>query len=133
MHPFQRLGAAQDVAEMGAFLGSDAAAFCTGGYDLVAGACTAHRGDTPFRSRPGVVFAFDAAVTPAPPESPPEVGGIMKENRLRRPAALAASLALVLAVSACDTDDDNNTDTTSDLGGVTTTVADLATTTTAAG
>lgn len=57
----------------------------------------------------------------------------MKRDKLRRPAALAASLALVLAVSACDTDDDNPTDTTSDLGGVTTTVADLATTTTAAG
>lgn len=42
MHPIQRLGTGQEVAELVAFLGSDAAAFCTGGYYLVDGAYTAH-------------------------------------------------------------------------------------------
>jgi NAD(P)-dependent dehydrogenase (short-subunit alcohol dehydrogenase family) len=41
MHPIQRLGTAEEVAELVAFLGSDAAAFCTGGYYLVDGAYTA--------------------------------------------------------------------------------------------
>jgi NAD(P)-dependent dehydrogenase (short-subunit alcohol dehydrogenase family) len=41
MHPIQRLGTSQEVAELVAFLGSDAAAFCTGGYYLVDGAYTA--------------------------------------------------------------------------------------------
>lgn len=53
----------------------------------------------------------------------------MKRNWIRKPAALASALALVLAISACTSDNDP-TDTT---GGVTdTTVSDL-TTTTAAG
>jgi NAD(P)-dependent dehydrogenase (short-subunit alcohol dehydrogenase family) len=41
MHPIQRLGTSQEVAELVAFLGSDGAAFCTGGYYLVDGAYTA--------------------------------------------------------------------------------------------
>ena len=41
MHPIQRLGTSQEVAELVAFLGSDAASFCTGGYYLVDGAYTA--------------------------------------------------------------------------------------------
>lgn len=41
MHPIQRLGTAQEVADLVAFLGSDAAGFCTGGYYLVDGAYTA--------------------------------------------------------------------------------------------
>jgi NAD(P)-dependent dehydrogenase (short-subunit alcohol dehydrogenase family) len=41
MHPVQRLGTAQEVADLVAFLGSDAASFCTGGYYLVDGAYTA--------------------------------------------------------------------------------------------
>jgi NAD(P)-dependent dehydrogenase (short-subunit alcohol dehydrogenase family) len=41
MHPIQRLGTAQEVADLVAFLGSDAASFCTGGYYLVDGAYTA--------------------------------------------------------------------------------------------
>jgi NAD(P)-dependent dehydrogenase (short-subunit alcohol dehydrogenase family) len=41
MHPIQRLGTAQEVAELVTFLGSDAASFCTGGYYLVDGAYTA--------------------------------------------------------------------------------------------
>jgi len=41
MHPIQRLGTSQEVADLVAFLGSDAAAFCTGGYYLVDGAYTA--------------------------------------------------------------------------------------------
>ncbi len=54
----------------------------------------------------------------------------MKRNWIRKPAALAAALALVLAVSACTSDNDP-TDTTG--SGVTdTTLGDL-TTTTAAG
>ncbi|HEX5696916.1 MAG TPA: SDR family oxidoreductase, partial [Acidimicrobiia bacterium] len=41
MHPIQRLGNAQEVADLVAFLGSDEASFCTGGYYLVDGAYTA--------------------------------------------------------------------------------------------
>ncbi|MEX2653853.1 MAG: 3-oxoacyl-ACP reductase FabG [Acidimicrobiia bacterium] len=41
MHPIQRLGTAQEVADLVAFLGSDAASFCTGAYYLVDGAYTA--------------------------------------------------------------------------------------------
>lgn len=41
MHPIQRLGTSQEVADLVAFLGSDAASFCTGGYYLVDGAYTA--------------------------------------------------------------------------------------------
>ncbi|MEX1004738.1 MAG: glucose 1-dehydrogenase [Acidimicrobiia bacterium] len=41
MHPIQRLGTSQEVADLVAFLGSDAASFCTGGYYLVDGAFTA--------------------------------------------------------------------------------------------
>jgi NAD(P)-dependent dehydrogenase (short-subunit alcohol dehydrogenase family) len=41
MHPIQRLGTAQEVADLVAFLCSDAAAFCTGGYYLVDGGYTA--------------------------------------------------------------------------------------------
>lgn len=40
MHPIGRLGAAQEVANLVAFLGSDDASFCTGGYYLVDGAYT---------------------------------------------------------------------------------------------
>ena len=41
MHPIQRLGTAQEVAALVAFLCSDEASFCTGGYYLVDGAYTA--------------------------------------------------------------------------------------------
>lgn len=41
MHPIQRLGTSQEVADLVTFLGSDAASFCTGGYYLVDGAYTA--------------------------------------------------------------------------------------------
>ncbi|MGH8951179.1 MAG: SDR family NAD(P)-dependent oxidoreductase [Acidimicrobiia bacterium] len=41
MHPIGRLGTAQEVANLVAFLGSDDASFCTGGYYLVDGAFTA--------------------------------------------------------------------------------------------
>jgi NAD(P)-dependent dehydrogenase (short-subunit alcohol dehydrogenase family) len=41
MHPIGRLGTAGEVANLVAFLGSDEAAFCTGGYYLVDGAYTA--------------------------------------------------------------------------------------------
>ena len=41
MHPIQRLGEAQEVADLVAFLGSEEASFCTGGYYLVDGAYTA--------------------------------------------------------------------------------------------
>ena len=41
MHPIGRLGMAQEVANLVAFLGSDDASFCTGGYYLVDGAYTA--------------------------------------------------------------------------------------------
>lgn len=41
MHPIQRLGTSQEVADLVAFLGSDSASFCTGGYYLVDGAYTA--------------------------------------------------------------------------------------------
>jgi NAD(P)-dependent dehydrogenase (short-subunit alcohol dehydrogenase family) len=41
MHPVQRLGTADEVAELVTFLASDAASFCTGGYYLVDGAYTA--------------------------------------------------------------------------------------------
>jgi NAD(P)-dependent dehydrogenase (short-subunit alcohol dehydrogenase family) len=41
MHPIQRLGTAQEVADLVAFLCSDEASFCTGGYYLVDGAYTA--------------------------------------------------------------------------------------------
>ncbi len=40
MHPIGRLGTAQEVANLVAFLGSDDASFCTGGYYLVDGAYT---------------------------------------------------------------------------------------------
>ncbi len=40
MHPIQRLGTAQEVAALVAFLCSDEASFCTGGYYLVDGAYT---------------------------------------------------------------------------------------------
>jgi hypothetical protein len=50
----------------------------------------------------------------------------MKSRKLRKPAAVFASLALVLALGACTPADD-------DGDNVTTTVADLLTTTTAAG
>jgi hypothetical protein len=56
----------------------------------------------------------------------------MKTSKLRKPAALAASLALVFAISAC-TDDDNDPDPTgTTVPGATTLVPD-ATTTTPAG
>ena len=41
MHPIQRLGTAQEVADLVSFLCSDEASFCTGGYYLVDGAYTA--------------------------------------------------------------------------------------------
>lgn len=41
MHPIQRLGEAREVADLVAFLCSDEASFCTGGYYLVDGAYTA--------------------------------------------------------------------------------------------
>lgn len=41
MHPIQRLGTSQEVANLVAFLCSDEAAFCTGGYYLVDGGYTA--------------------------------------------------------------------------------------------
>jgi NAD(P)-dependent dehydrogenase (short-subunit alcohol dehydrogenase family) len=41
MHPIQRLGEAQEVADLVAFLCSEEASFCTGGYYLVDGAYTA--------------------------------------------------------------------------------------------
>ncbi len=41
MHPIGRLGTSEEVANLIAFLGSDEAAFCTGGYYLVDGAYTA--------------------------------------------------------------------------------------------
>ncbi len=41
MHPIQRMGTSQEVANLIAFLCSDDAAFCTGGYYLVDGAYTA--------------------------------------------------------------------------------------------
>jgi len=41
MHPIQRLGSAQEVANLVAFLCSDDAAFCTGAYYLVDGGYTA--------------------------------------------------------------------------------------------
>ncbi len=40
MHPIGRLGTAEEVANLVAFLGSDDASFCTGGYYLVDGAYT---------------------------------------------------------------------------------------------
>jgi NAD(P)-dependent dehydrogenase (short-subunit alcohol dehydrogenase family) len=42
MHPIGRLGKPQEVADLVAFLASDEAAFCTGGYYLVDGAYTAN-------------------------------------------------------------------------------------------
>jgi NAD(P)-dependent dehydrogenase (short-subunit alcohol dehydrogenase family) len=42
MHPIGRLGESQEVADLVAFLGSDEASFCTGGYYLVDGAYTAN-------------------------------------------------------------------------------------------
>ncbi|HEX5696917.1 MAG TPA: hypothetical protein VFZ15_11055 [Acidimicrobiia bacterium] len=57
----------------------------------------------------------------------------MKKSKLRKPAALAASLALVFAISAC-TDDDNDPDPTgTTVPGATTTLVPDATTTTLAG
>jgi NAD(P)-dependent dehydrogenase (short-subunit alcohol dehydrogenase family) len=41
IHPIQRLGSAQEVANLVAFLCSDEAAFCTGAYYLVDGGYTA--------------------------------------------------------------------------------------------
>src|SRR5688572_2014927 len=41
MHPIGRLGEPQEVADLVAFLGSDEASFCTGGYYLADGAYTA--------------------------------------------------------------------------------------------
>lgn len=41
MHPIQRLGTSEEVAELVSFLGSDAASFCTGGYYLVDGGFSA--------------------------------------------------------------------------------------------
>jgi hypothetical protein len=67
-------------------------------------------------------------------------GGItLRESKMRKPAAIAAALALAFAVSACGTDDPDTTDpadtgsTTSLVDEVTTTAGDIATTTTAAG
>jgi NAD(P)-dependent dehydrogenase (short-subunit alcohol dehydrogenase family) len=42
MHPIGRLGKPQEVADLVAFLASDEAAFCSGGYYLVDGAYTAN-------------------------------------------------------------------------------------------
>lgn len=41
MHPIQRMGSTQEVANLVTFLASDEAAFCTGGYYLVDGGYTA--------------------------------------------------------------------------------------------
>ncbi len=41
MHPIQRLGTPEEVANLVGFLGSDASSFCTGGYYLVDGGYTA--------------------------------------------------------------------------------------------
>jgi len=64
----------------------------------------------------------------------------MRTRMMRKPAAVAASLALFFAVSACDADDPGTTTdpldgtTTTFVGDVTTTtLGDIATTTTAAG
>ena len=54
----------------------------------------------------------------------------MSTRKLRRPAALVASLALVFAVSACADDD---TDPTDPVDPFTTTTVPLETTTTPAG
>ncbi len=53
----------------------------------------------------------------------------MRKDWMRKPAALASAVALMLALGACTADDDPSDPTDS---GVTTTIAD-ATTTTAAG
>jgi NAD(P)-dependent dehydrogenase (short-subunit alcohol dehydrogenase family) len=41
MHPIQRMGSSQEVANLVTFLCSDEAAFCTGSYYLVDGGYTA--------------------------------------------------------------------------------------------
>lgn len=56
----------------------------------------------------------------------------MSTRKLRKPAAVAASLVLALAISACDSTDPDTTDPV-DPGGATTTLVDEVTSTTAAG
>jgi phosphate-selective porin len=57
----------------------------------------------------------------------------MSTRKLRKPAAVAASLVLALAISACDSADPDTTDPVDPGGATTTTLVDELTSTTAAG